>query len=86
MAKVAISIDDDLLAAADNFADEHYTSRSGLISTALINYLDGQKVIDSIQRMSFALASIATNGNISDKDRDEIKNFKALAELMCKRF
>lgn len=85
MAKIAISIDDELLAKADCFADEHFTSRSGLIATALVNYLDGQTVIDSIQRMSFALSSIATNGNISEKDRAEIKNFKALAELMCKR-
>ena len=85
MAKVAISIDDDLLAEADKFADEHYTTRSGLIATSLVTYLDGQKVIDGIQRISYALDSIATNGNITDKDRKEIKNFKALAEMMCRR-
>ena len=48
MAKINISIDDELLKKADNFAKEIYTSRSGLISRALVNYMNNQEAITKL--------------------------------------
>lgn len=48
MAKINISIDDELLKKADNFAKKIYTSRSGLISIALVNYMNNQDVITKL--------------------------------------
>lgn len=45
MAKINISIDDELLKKADKFAKKIYTSRSGLISIALVNYMNNQESI-----------------------------------------
>lgn len=53
MAKINISIDDELLKKADKFAKKIYTSRSGLISIALVNYMNNQesiiKLLEEIQ-------------------------------------
>ena len=48
MAKINISIDDELLKKADNSAKKIYTSRSGLISIALVNYMNNQDVITKL--------------------------------------
>lgn len=48
MAKINISIDDELLKKADKFAKKIYTSRSGLISIALVNYMNNQDVITKL--------------------------------------
>lgn len=48
MAKINISIDDELLKKADNFAKKIYTSRSGLISIALVNYMNNQEAITKL--------------------------------------
>ena len=48
MAKINISIDDELLKKADKFAKKIYTSRSGLISIALVNYMNNQDAITKL--------------------------------------
>lgn len=48
MAKINISIDDELLKKADKFAKKIYTSRSGLISIALVNYMNNQEAITKL--------------------------------------
>lgn len=48
MAKINISIDDELLKKADKFVKKIYTSRSGLISIALVNYMNNQEVITKL--------------------------------------
>lgn len=62
MAKINISIDDELLKKADKFAKKIYTSRSGLISIALVNYMNNQ---DSINRLLFE-----NNKNNYDENTD----------------
>lgn len=48
MAKINISIDDELLKKADKFAKKIYTSRSGLISISLVNYMNNQEAITKL--------------------------------------
>ena len=65
MAKINISIDDELLKKADNFAKKIYTSRSGLISIALVNYMNNQ---DAITKLLFE-----NNKNNYDVNTDDLE-------------
>lgn len=65
MAKINISIDDELLKKADKFAKKIYTSRSGLISIALVNYMNNQDVITKLL--------FENNKNNYDVNTDELE-------------
>ena len=65
MAKINISIDDELLKKADKFAKKIYTSRSGLISIALVNYMNNQ---DAITKLLFE-----NNKNNYDVNTDDLE-------------
>ena len=83
--KVQITVDSDLLSRADNYADNNYTSRSGLIGIALRQYLDSQDLAQSIQRMSVAMQVIAEKGEIDEDVKKELDTFKALSEILSSR-
>lgn len=82
MAKINISINDDLLARADNFADENYTSRSGLITTALAEYLNSRELMGLIKNMSLAVNKIAETGNVDDETMQMIRDFERMTKLV----
>ena len=65
MAKINISIDDELLKKADKFAKKIYTSRSGLISIALVNYMNNQEAITKLL--------FENNKNNYDVNTDELE-------------
>lgn len=67
MAKVNISINDDLLSRLDNFADENYTSRSGLITTALTEYFNSREMILLVKNLSLAIGKVAESGEVDDE-------------------
>ena len=46
--KLQISLNDDLLARVDKYADDNYLSRSGLISQALVQYLNQNEYIMAV--------------------------------------
>lgn len=81
MAKINITMDDSLLSRADTFADNNYTSRSGLISLALRQYLDQQDLMHAIKSMCFAMQVIAEKGEISEEQQKELEGFKLLVDM-----
>lgn len=82
MAKINISIDDNLLSRVNEFADSNYISRSGLISLALSQYLDAQDVASAIKRMSRAMQVIAEKGEVDEHTLAELENFKLIADML----
>ena len=84
MAKINITMDDALLERADNFADNNYTSRSGLISLALRQYLDSQDLMQAIKNMCFSMQVIAEKGEITEEQQKELDEFKILVDMLHK--
>lgn len=80
--RINISIDDALLERADNFADNNYTSRSGLISLALRQYLDSQELIQAIKSMCFSMQIIAEKGEITPEQQKQLDEFKILVDML----
>lgn len=82
MAKINISIDDDLLKRADNYADSNYTSRSGLLSTALVEYLNAREMVSAVRKLNITLEKIAENGECDKDTLQELEDFTRLANLL----
>lgn len=82
MAKVNITLDDRLLEKLDSYADQNFTSRSGLISTAVNQYLLQQEVFSLVKRMSVVLDKIADNGSVDDDTLTELEDFHRVCRTL----
>lgn len=85
MAKVQISIDDELLKRIDTYADNNYMSRSGLFTIAVNQYLNMNEVTSAIVRLNLAFEKIAENGNIDDNTMKELEDWQRLANLLTSK-
>ena len=83
--KLQITMDDNLLAEVDNYCDDNHINRSALISQALVEVLNRQKVINSISELSLALAKSCELGSIDEVTQVKIRQFEALCKLMSKQ-
>lgn len=82
MAKINITINDSLLARIDAYADENYTTRSGLISLATAEYLNARETMGLVKNLSLAVGKIAETGNIDDETMEAIKDFERFAKII----
>lgn len=80
--KVQISVNDDLLKRIDNYAEENYMSRSGLISMSCKQFLDSNDVIRCIKNLDIALQKIASKGEIDSETQDKLDDFARIAKLV----
>lgn len=81
MAKVQISIDDDLLSMIDKMADSMYMSRSGFVSYSCVQVINSNAAMLAITEVSLALRKISDTGEISDEDRKKLDDFENLVKL-----
>lgn len=81
MAKINITMNDGLLAELDALAKKNYSSRSGMISIALANYIQQQRISDGLISVSAALQRIAETGVMSDKDKEDLEAFTKFIDL-----
>lgn len=82
MAKVQISINDNLLERLDAFADENYTTRSGLISTALTEYLNAREVMMLVKNLSLAVGKISETGNVDEETMRKLEDFDRATKIL----
>lgn len=80
--KINITMNDELLAKVDKFAAEQYTSRSGLISQAVVQYLNQQEAMNLIRLMSKAMKRIADNGEIDDEAKQQLADFERICQML----
>lgn len=81
--KVQISLDDELMVKIDSFADMNYMSRSGLISSACVQYLANIEVATAIKDMAIAMKKIADNDNKIDKETlEKLRDFELLSKMI----
>lgn len=79
--KVQITLDDELMKRVDAYADEHYMSRSGLLSIAVTQYLNTKEMIGAITRMGIAMEKIADKGEVDEQTRQELEDFQRMCAL-----
>ena len=79
--KVQISIDDDLLNRIDNYADNNYMTRSGLITFATNQFLNSNEIVHAIQDLSLSIRRVADNGVVDTDTMKRIEEFELIAKL-----
>lgn len=81
MAKINISIDDELLKRVDNTADKSYLSRSALFTIATTQYLAQQEILVAINDISSSMRKIADTGIIDDETMSHLNDLQKLVDL-----
>ena len=82
MAKVMVSIDDELLNRIDNYADSNYMSRSGLLALAACQYLNANEVMLLVKDMSLAMRKIADTGKIDHETKEQLEEFERISKIL----
>lgn len=82
MAKVMISVDDNLLERIDSVADSNYMSRSGLISIACSQFINSAEAINAIRNISVCVQKIADNGTIDHDTIEQLEDFERVCKVL----
>lgn len=82
MMKVGITLDDNLLARIDSYADENYMSRSGLLSLAVTQFLNAADMAKAVKDLSLAMRKIADTGKLDHETVEQLEDFERLAHYM----
>lgn len=80
--KVNITLDDQLMKRVDEYADQNYMSRSGLISLATTNFLNAADVTTAIKDMAFAMRKIADNNAVDAETLERLEDYERLLKLL----
>jgi metal-responsive CopG/Arc/MetJ family transcriptional regulator len=86
MAKVNVTIPDELLKRVDDYADSNYTSRSGLITLATSEFLNAKEAMSMIKNLSLAIGKIAETGNVDDETLGIIHDFERWTKIVSQDF
>lgn len=84
MAKINITLSDDLLAKVDAYADEHYMTRSGFFSMVATDKIQSNDLIKAVNQMSVCIQQIAQNGSLDDKSQKELNDLIVLSDFFKK--
>ena len=85
MAKVMISLDDELLKRIDDYADDNYMSRSGLVSLATTQYLNANDTLSLLNDLTLAVKKIADEKQIDDALLEQIRDYERMAKLIVNK-
>lgn len=80
--KVQITMNEELLNDVDDYCDKLYMNRSWLITHAVTQFINQQKVLDALVNVSYAVKKCADSGNIDDDTKREIEAFETLSKLI----
>lgn len=82
MAKINISLDDNLLERMDRYAEDNYMSRSGLVSISVAQYLNANEVMTLVKDMSLAMRKIADSGTIDSETEQKLEDFERISKML----
>ncbi len=80
--KVQVSLDDKLMERIDNYADNNYMSRSGLLSLAATQFLNQADVVAAINDMSLSMRKIADKGTIDNETMEQLEDFERICKML----
>lgn len=80
--KLGITLDDNLVARLDEYAEDNYMTRSGCISLALTQYLNASDVTKAIKDLSLSMRKIADTGKISSDQMEQLEDLERLAKML----
>ena len=85
MAKVQITLDEELLKRIDTYADNNYMSRSGFLSLAATQYLNANEITSAIVSLNLAMQKVAETGNLDDETMQQLEDWQRLANMLTNK-
>lgn len=85
MAKLTISINDDLLASIDDYAEKNYMTRSGFISFCCNQFLVAQRLQSALGEMTVCLRQVADSvldGKVDESALKQLQQYEAFVKLL----
>lgn len=82
MAKVQISIDDDLMNKIDAYVQENFMSRSGFFSMLANNHFQALEVTNSLKDITLSIRKVAENNEIDAETSKKLEDFERLARVL----
>lgn len=80
--KIQVSLDDELVKRIDDYADNNYMSRSGLVSFAVTQFLNSADVSTAIKELAFCMRKIADTGKVDHETVERLEDFERLSKMM----
>ncbi len=80
--KVNITFNDELMERVDAFAAQNYMTRSGLISYATTQFLNGAQMMSAIQEMALCMRKIADNGIVDDETMQKLEDIERFVKFV----
>lgn len=80
MAKVNISLPDELLVRLDDYADGNYMSRSGAITMMVNQFLTSRELQAQIKSINSSLQKLANNVELTEEDQKQLLAFEQIAK------
>lgn len=81
MAKINITLSDDLLKKVDIYADEHYMTRSGFFSMCAVEKIQADEIVQSIHLMTKCFKKISDSGFVDEETQKELDKLISISEL-----
>lgn len=79
--KIQITVEDELLNRVDEYADEHYTSRSGAFALAADQLVSTDEMKKAIKRVTNAMESMAKGKELTEEQQADLETFRVLSRL-----
>lgn len=83
--KVNITIDEELLARIERMADDFYTSRSGLITIGMSEFVLKADVSRVLLDINLALRKLADSGVVDETLQKKLADFEVFAKMITGR-
>ena len=82
MAKVNITMQDELLAWVDAYAEDNFTSRSGAITMMVAQYKASREMAATIKELNAAIQKLALLENVTEEEKLQLLAFEQLAKSL----
>lgn len=82
MAKINITIPDELLDLVDEYADKSCMTRSGFVAQSLRTYIDARKFSNMLDELTNAIKRIGTDGNNDAETASEVNRMLAVLSVL----
>lgn len=80
--RIQISVDEELLAKVDQYAEDNYTSRSGVFVQGAANIVNQAAVLSAVRNISLAMRKIADSGNVDPSALEQFKDFERMVNII----
>lgn len=83
--KVQLSIDDDLMNKADEYAKKNYLTRSGLVSMVLSQFLEYKDISSTLGSMLDIMNDLNSSVSMDDEGKEKLKELEGVYKVMSQK-